>query len=88
MLRTIAAEEICGGRALLAFQSNLLEFERGVVAAADEETIVCEVEFGGSDGFEGGSRLDDLQTFAAEFCMRAGPRLEAADAIEDFFGGA
>ena len=77
-----------GRGALLTFQLEFQEFEGGVVGAADEETIGDGLAVRRRDCVGGGARFHDLQILAAKFCVRSGPGLEAADAVEDFGGGA
>src|ERR1700680_4137344 len=86
-MRTISADKICRGRALLSFQLNFQQFEGCVVAATDYETIGLGMEFGGRQGAGCGSCFDELQVLAAEFGVSSGPGLKAADAVEDFGGG-
>lgn len=71
---------------LLAFELELEQFQGAVMAAADQEAIFFYVQLRVWGGNAGLARFEDLQIFAAEFCVRARPGLEAAQPVQDFMG--
>jgi hypothetical protein len=76
-------DEITGGGAFFAFELNFQEFQRAVLAAACQQTIRCDAQFGLSDGVDGRARFDDLEILAAEFCVGSGPGLKSTHAVDD-----
>ncbi len=58
------------------------------MAAADQELVGLDMQFGGRQCNRGRSCFQNLQVLAAEFCVGSRPGLKAADAVEDVGGGA
>src|SRR6202011_2717850 len=82
-MRTISADKICRGGALLSFQLNFQQFEGCVVAAANYETIGLGMEFGGRQGAGCGACLRAV--------LRAGLNaagLESAQGFDNEIGAA
>jgi len=77
-------DEVSSGGALLPFQLDFQQFERGAVTAAYKKSTFPQVEFSRGKGVFGGLRFHDLKIFVAKLCVRSRPRLEAADAVIDF----
>lgn len=80
--------EVTRTRSLLSFKLYLEQFERRVVTAAYEKTIGARVELTRWKCVAGWPRLHDLKILATKLCVRARPRLEAADAVVDLGCGA
>src|SRR5712671_966418 len=87
-LGTITVNEVAYGRTLFAFKVNLEEFERSIVTAADQKAIALYVEPCNWQHFVGRCCFPDVQVLAAKLCVRTGPGLKTADAIEKFGGAA
>ena len=84
----VALKEVSSRRSLFSFQVEFQEFDRSVVACADQETTVFHANLGWRD--EAVERLDfvELKILATKLCVGARPGLESAEAIVDFCRGA
>src|SRR5438309_1462432 len=87
-LGTVALDEVARSGSLLAFQLQFLNFEGCIVAASDEQSSRTHSDFGMRQVFVCGVSFQDLQDLAAKLCVRAGPGLESAEAVQNLRGAA